>query len=69
MSNQPQASAPSTDEHVEETNLDRQYHSIAIPALAAAAKYQGSLRNQDHARSPEQPIKALLTTDQMLLLS
>ena len=68
MSNQPQAGAPSPEQQVEETDLDRQYHSIAIPAVAAAAKYQGSLRNQDHARAPEQPIKDLLTTDQMLLL-
>ena len=68
MSNQPKAGTPSPEEHVEETNLDRQYHSIAIPAVAAAAKYQGSLRNEDHARAPEHPITELLTTDQILLL-
>jgi hypothetical protein len=47
------------------TNLDEKYHNIGISAVAAAAKFAGPLRNEDHARQPE---RRTLTTDEILLL-
>ncbi|NJO54219.1 MAG: hypothetical protein HC829_04630 [Bacteroidales bacterium] len=53
------------DPLAEETNLDEQYRRIGISAVAAAARYGGPLRNEDHAPAPD---RSKLTTDQIMLL-
>ncbi|KAA5595921.1 hypothetical protein [Blastochloris sulfoviridis] len=53
------------DPLAEEPNLDEKYRRIGISAVAAAARYAGPLRNEDHAPAPD---RSKLTTDQMLLL-
>jgi hypothetical protein len=58
-------SEPSREPLPEMTNLDDKYRSIGISAVAAAAKFAGPLRNQDHAPQPE---RRTLTTDEILLL-
>lgn len=56
---------PSREPLPEMTNLDDQYHTIGISAVAAAAKFAGPLRNEDHAPQGE---RRTLTTDEILLL-
>ncbi|ALK09675.1 hypothetical protein [Blastochloris viridis] len=61
----PVTAEPSREPLPEMTNLDEKYQSIGISAVAAAARFAGPLRNNDHAPAPE---RRTLTTDEILLL-
>jgi hypothetical protein len=53
------------DPLLDQPNLDEKYQRIGISAVAAAARYAGPLRNDDHAPAPD---RSKLTTDQIMLL-